>query len=89
MRDVTNAVCPDLLCQAIYLHVYVENSHAISLYKKLGFQVTKTLWDYYQFENGDLKDALVCILYINGGRPRLSTFVLFPSPVCPTLTVLL
>ncbi len=61
-------------CKAIFLHVFVENQQALKFYDKVGFKIHKRLYDYYIFEGGALKDAFLCVLYVNGGELPLSTW---------------
>ena len=58
-------------CKAIYLHVLSSNVGAIEFYEKQNFSLYKRLPLYYLI-NGQCKDGLTYVKYINNGRAPLT-----------------
>lgn len=72
---IIHVTTPELShCQAIFLHVMVENCRALQFYESVGFHKHCVLDGYYSLDDNVSKDAFTYILYINGGKPPLSTW---------------
>lgn len=59
------------VCRAVFLHVLSTNADAIRFYESQRFCKHQFLPLYY-FINGDCRDGISYVRYLNGGRPPLT-----------------
>ena len=53
----------------VYLHVQSTNFPALGFYLKHGFSKLSHLREYYLLKDGCFSDGVLCVKYINGGKP--------------------